>query len=167
MTILNKITLYHYQIRYLISAIYSFCFRFIFEAGKKSNSRAKFTSKVSFEGFSVSVDHYVLQRRRFKRCYQICCFRFLILFFDIDFYNQNDIVFPLQNSILHLNRLLLLLLLLIFSLLFIIYLCLGPPIKGITNEMKLNFYGLFKQASAGPCKIPEPSRLQIVKVSVN
>jgi len=43
------------------------------------------------------------------------------------------------------------------------YVSSGPPIKGITNEVKLTFYGLFKQASAGPCKSPEPSRFQIVK----
>lgn len=29
--------------------------------------------------------------------------------------------------------------------------------------MKLNFYGFFKQATAGPCTDAEPSRFQLVK----
>jgi hypothetical protein len=40
---------------------------------------------------------------------------------------------------------------------------LGPPIKGITNDLKLSFYGYFKQAMSGPCQDPEPSRFQLVK----
>jgi len=43
------------------------------------------------------------------------------------------------------------------------YVARGPPVKGITNELKLKFYGLYKQATDGPCKEKDPGRLQIVK----
>jgi len=39
----------------------------------------------------------------------------------------------------------------------------GPPIQGITNEIKLQFYAYYKQATDGPCKDVAPSRLQVVK----
>jgi acyl-CoA-binding protein len=39
----------------------------------------------------------------------------------------------------------------------------GPPIEEITNELKLRFYGLFKQASTGPCNESAPSRLKVVQ----
>lgn len=39
----------------------------------------------------------------------------------------------------------------------------GPPIEDITNELKLRFYGLFKQASTGPCNESAPSRLKVVQ----
>jgi len=39
----------------------------------------------------------------------------------------------------------------------------GPPIQGITNEIKLQFYAYFKQATDGPCKETAPSRLQVIK----
>lgn len=39
----------------------------------------------------------------------------------------------------------------------------GPPIEEITNELKLRFYGLFKQASTGPCNESQPSRLKVVQ----
>lgn len=39
----------------------------------------------------------------------------------------------------------------------------GPPIGGITNEMKLKLYALFKQATKGECTEKEPSRLQVVQ----
>lgn len=40
---------------------------------------------------------------------------------------------------------------------------LGPPIDKITNELKLSFYGLFKQGSVGPCNEKAPSRLKLVE----
>jgi acyl-CoA-binding protein len=43
------------------------------------------------------------------------------------------------------------------------YIAKGPEVKGITNELKLKFYGLYKQATDGPCNEKEPSRLQVVK----
>ena len=33
----------------------------------------------------------------------------------------------------------------------------------ITNEMKLSFYGYFKQITVGPCNVPAPSRLKVVE----
>lgn len=39
----------------------------------------------------------------------------------------------------------------------------GPPIDEITNELKLRFYGLFKQVSTGPCNESAPSRLKVVQ----
>lgn len=39
----------------------------------------------------------------------------------------------------------------------------GPPIAGITNELKLKFYALYKQATKGECAEKEPSRLQVVQ----
>eukprot|EP01123_Difflugia_compressa_P004527 TRINITY_DN15969_c0_g1_i1.p1 TRINITY_DN15969_c0_g1~~TRINITY_DN15969_c0_g1_i1.p1 ORF type:complete len:107 (+),score=24.39 TRINITY_DN15969_c0_g1_i1:28-348(+) len=39
----------------------------------------------------------------------------------------------------------------------------GPPIEGITNDIKLKFYAYFKQATDGPCKEKAPSRLQVIK----
>jgi len=39
----------------------------------------------------------------------------------------------------------------------------GPTIQGITNEIKLQFYAYFKQATDGPCKETAPSRLQVIK----
>jgi len=39
----------------------------------------------------------------------------------------------------------------------------GPAIDGITNQMKLDFYGYFKQATDGPCTEKAPNRLQVVK----
>lgn len=39
----------------------------------------------------------------------------------------------------------------------------GPAVTGMTNELKLKFYGLFKQATDGPCNEKEPGRLQVVE----
>lgn len=38
----------------------------------------------------------------------------------------------------------------------------GPSISDITNEIKLKFYALYKQATSGPNKEKQPSRLNIV-----
>jgi acyl-CoA-binding protein len=38
----------------------------------------------------------------------------------------------------------------------------GPAISDITNETKLKFYALYKQATSGPNKEKQPSRLNIV-----
>lgn len=35
----------------------------------------------------------------------------------------------------------------------------GEPIPGITNEIKLTYYALYKQATHGDCNTPKPSLL--------
>uniref|UniRef100_A0A6B2LUV9 ACB domain-containing protein n=1 Tax=Arcella intermedia TaxID=1963864 RepID=A0A6B2LUV9_9EUKA len=42
------------------------------------------------------------------------------------------------------------------------YVTKGPTIPNLSNDLKLKFYGLFKQATHGPCKEKAPSRLQVV-----
>jgi hypothetical protein len=39
----------------------------------------------------------------------------------------------------------------------------GPPIDKITNDLKLKFYGLFKQGTTGPCNEKAPSRLKLIE----
>lgn len=43
------------------------------------------------------------------------------------------------------------------------YITTGPAIDGITTQMQLSFYALFKQATEGPCKSKKPSRLKLVQ----
>lgn len=37
----------------------------------------------------------------------------------------------------------------------------GPPKAGTSNDEKLKFYGLFKQATEGDCTAPQPWAVQV------
>ena len=39
----------------------------------------------------------------------------------------------------------------------------GPPRKGISNQIKLNFYSLYKQATEGDCQGTQPWAYQITE----
>jgi len=39
----------------------------------------------------------------------------------------------------------------------------GPKNDNLTNEVKLKFYGYYKQATTGPCNEKAPSRLKLVQ----
>lgn len=44
---------------------------------------------------------------------------------------------------------------------FFFYICLGPYQP--SHDMMLKFYGLYKQATQGPCTEPKPSFYEVVK----